>query len=100
MKIFDYIFVVLTIVWYLLYALTFSNLSQINQYFDMFVFYYKVYVCLLLIFYFNPYINVKLTKVKKQMIFTSSLMLLFSIGFKNIFINVSSHFNFIKNKIQ
>ena len=100
MKIFDYIFVVLTIAWYFFYALTFTNLSQINQYFDMFVFYYKVYVCLLLILYFNPYITVKLTKVKKQMVFTAALMLLFSIGFKNIFTSVSSHFNFIKNNLQ
>ena len=100
MKIFDYIFVVLTIAWYFFYALTFTNLSQINQYFDMFVFYYKVYVCLLLILYFNPYITVKLTKVKKQMVFTAALMLLFSIGLKNILTNISSHFYFIKNTLQ
>ena len=33
----------------------------------------------------NPYTNIKLTKVKRQMVFSAALMLLFSIGVNNIF---------------
>jgi hypothetical protein len=43
--------------------------------------------------------NIKLTNVKKQMVFSASLMLLFSIGINKIWGNISDHFNFIKDKV-
>jgi len=100
MNLFDYIFVLLTFAWYIFYGLTFVNIiPNVHQYFLIFVFYYEIYVCLLLILYFNPYMNIKLNKVKKQMIFSASLMLLFSIGINKILGNISDHFNFIKDKL-
>ena len=100
MNLFDYIFVILTFAWYIFYGLTFINIiPNAHQYFLTFVFYYEVYVCLLLIFYFNPYMNIKLNNVKKQMVFSASLMLLFSIGINKILGNISDHFNFIKDKV-
>lgn len=96
MNLFDYIFVILTFSWYIFYGLTFVNIIPNAQgYFLNFVFYYEVYVCLLLIFYFNPYKNITLTSVKKQMVFSASLMLLFSIGIKNILSKLTQHFKYL-----
>ena len=61
-----------------------NKLQKLSTYFNNFSFYYQVYVCLLLVFYFNPYVNVSFTKVKKQMVFGAALMLLFSIGLSHI----------------
>ena len=64
MNLFDNIFVILTFAWYIFYGLTFINIiPNAQQYFLTFVFYYQIYVCLLLIFYFNPYMNIKLNNV-------------------------------------
>ena len=99
MNLFDYIFVILTFAWYIFYGLTFINIiPNAQQYFKTFSFYYEVYVCLLLIAYFNPYTDIKLTKIKKQIVFTSALMLLFSIGVNNIVDTISVHVNIVKNK--
>lgn len=98
MNYFDYIFVVLTFAWYIFYALTKIKLiPNIDNYFSIFIFYYQIYICLLLMCYFNPFMNVKLTKVKKQMIFTAALMLLFSIGTKNIYNKIKYHINLINS---
>ena len=97
MNILEYIFVLLTFAWYIFYGITFMNIIP-RLYFKTFSFYYEMYVCLLLIAYFNPYTDIKLTKIKKQIVFTSALMLLFSIGVNNIVDTVSVHVNFIKNK--
>lgn len=96
----DYIFIILTFAWYGFYALTLINYSNSKLYFENFSFYYQVYVCLLIIYYFNPYMNVSLTKVKKQMIFSSALMLLFSIGIHSIFNKIKNHLIFIKDKVK
>lgn len=95
---FDYIFVVLTFAWYIFYGLTFINIIP-QLYFSNFVLYYEIYVCLLLIFYFNPYMNIKLTKVKKQMVFSAALMLLFSIGVDRISNKVNMHIRFLHKKL-
>lgn len=99
MNLLDYIFLILTFIWYILYALTFTTFNDINIVFNYFSFYYQIYVCLLLIFYFNPYGNVKLTQVKRQMIFSAALMLLFSMGLKNIYYKINYHFSLIKKNI-
>ena len=99
MNYFDYTFLVLTFLWYIFYGMTILNYKNSTLYFNNFSFYYQVYVCLLLIGYFNPYINVKFTKVKRQMVFTAALMLLFSIGIQTIFSKMNLHFNFIKDKV-
>ena len=99
MNLLDYIFLILTFIWYILYALTFTTFNDINIVFNYFAFYYQIYVCLLLIFYFNPYGNVKLTQVKRQMIFSAALMLLFSMGLKNIYYKINYHFSLIKKNI-
>lgn len=98
MNYFDYIFIVLTFGWYFFYGLTFLDISN-NKMFQEFSFIYEVYVCLLLICYFNPFINVKLTKVKKQMIFSAALMLLFSIGVNNIYNKLSKMYFIMKEKV-
>ena len=96
----DYIFILLTFAWYGFYSLKLINYTNANIYFDNFSFYYQIYVCLLLIYYFNPYMNVTLTKVKKQMIFSAALMLLFSIGIVPIFNKIKNHINLIKDKVK
>lgn len=99
MNLFDYIFVMLTFAWYIFYGLTFVDIiPNSKQNFLNFVFYYEVYVCLLLIFYFNPYMNITLTKVKKQMVFSAALMLLFSVGIENILNNLTRHFKYLFQK--
>lgn len=99
MNLFDYIFVMLTFAWYIFYGLTFIDIiPNSQQNFLKFVFYYEVYVCLLLIFYFNPYMNITLTKVKKQMVFSAALMLLFSIGIENILNKLTHHFKYLFQK--
>ena len=99
MNYFDYIFIILTFGWYIFYAMTFLNIPNNDEMFREFAFYYEVYVCLLLIGYFNPYTNIKLTKVKRQMVFSAALMLLFSIGVNNIFNKLNKTYLFIKEKV-
>ena len=99
MNYFDYIFIILTFGWYIFYAMTFLDIPNNNEMFREFAFYYEVYVCLLLIGYFNPYINIKLIKVKRQMVFSAALMLLFSIGVNNIFNKLNKTYLFIKEKV-
>ena len=99
MNLFDYIFVMLTFAWYIFYGLTFVDIiPNSKQNFLNFVFYYEVYVCLLLIFYFNPYMNITLTNVKKQMVFSAALMLLFSVGIENILNKLTHHFKYLFQK--
>ena len=93
------IFIILTFGWYIFYAMTFLDIPNNNEMFREFAFYYEVYVCLLLIGYFNPYTNIKLTKVKRQMVFSAALMLLFSIGINNIFNKINKTYLFIKEKV-
>ena len=92
----DYIYVILTFLWYILNALSLLHIEDGKLYFETFSFYYQIYVCFLLIYYFNPYLDVKLTKVKKQMIFSAAIMLLFSIGIQNIYNTLFKHATFIK----
>lgn len=99
MNYFDYIFIILTFGWYIFYAMTFLNITNNDEMFHEFAFYYEVYVCLLLIGYFNPYTNIKLTNVKRQMVFSAALMLLFSIGINRIMNKIMFIMDFIKEKV-
>tara|TARA_Y100000591_G_C21845707_1_gene708591 strand:- start:2610 stop:2909 length:300 start_codon:yes stop_codon:yes gene_type:complete len=99
MNFFDYIFIILTFGWYVFYVMTFFNIPNKNKIFHEFSFFYEVYVCLLLIIYFNPFINIKLTKVKRQMVFSAAIMLLFSIGINKIMNKIMFIMDFIKEKV-
>jgi len=95
----DYTYVILTFLWYILYGISFLHIEDGHVYFETFSFYYQIYVCSLLIYYFSPYHNVNLTKVKKQMIFSAAIMLLFSIGIQNIYRTMSKHAIYLKEII-
>ena len=85
--------------WYFFYAMTFFDIPNNTNMFHEFSFFYQVYVCLLLIGYFNPFTYIKLTKVKKEMVFSAAIMLLFSIGINNIFNKINKSYLFIKEKV-
>jgi len=82
MKYYEKLFNLLNWTWYLLYGLAYTNTWEHAQ--PMLVkitFYYKIFISLVLIYFFNPLSKTVLTSTHKSIVFSAATFILLSEGF-------------------
>ena len=86
------------IISYLLYAAALFGVSRnAPMYISTIDYYVKIYVCLFLIYRFNPFrTNIEFTELDRRIVFSSGLFLLTTTAINQIAIH---YFDFVKQKI-
>lgn len=86
MKYYERLFKLLTWSWYLLYGLAYTNTwEHAAELLHKITFYYKIFVALVLIWFFHPFTNSDFTPTHKSIVFSAATFILFSEGLMNIF---------------
>ena len=76
--------------WYILFGLAYFNIWQPAKiYLPTVTFYFKIFVTLFIIYFFNPYKSIKFNDFHRRMIFTAGTFLLLSEGLMYIFYKMS-----------
>ena len=90
MKYYEKLFNLLTWSWYILFGLAYFNIWQPAKiYLPTVTFYFKIFVTLFIIYFFNPYKSIKFNDFHRRMIFTAGTFLLLSEGLMYIFYKMS-----------
>lgn len=85
------LFILLNYSWYILFGLAYFDIWQPAKiYLSTVTFYFKIFVTLFIIYFFNPYKTIKFNDFHRRMIFTAGTFLLLSEGLMYIF-NKMSH---------
>lgn len=79
--------------WFLYIAIALGVSSTAPQYLDDLQYYVKIYICLFLIFRFNPFRNTKFTNLDGRISFSAGLFLLATTAIGNL---LKTYFNQIK----
>ena len=88
---FEKLFILLNYSWYILFGLAYFNIwKPAKIYLPIVTFYFKIFVSLFIIYFFNPYKSIKFNDFHRRMIFTAGTFLLLSEGLMYIF-NKMSH---------
>ena len=91
MKFYEKLFIYLTNSWYILFILASLKLWNLAQlYLNKITYYYNLLVALVLIVYYNPFVNTKITPIHRKMVFSSAFFLLVTIGLENLIDDLSS----------
>jgi|UniRef100_A0A6C0IPE3 hypothetical protein len=86
MNLLENLFILLNYVWYILFALAYFDIWQPAVVFlDVVTFYFKIFVSLFLIYFFNPYKFIKFTEFHRRIVFTAGTFMLFSEGLMYVF---------------
>ncbi|RZD41967.1 MAG: hypothetical protein CXT73_04035 [Methanobacteriota archaeon] len=86
MKFYEKLFILLNYLWYILFGLAYFDIWHLaNVYLKIVTFYFKIFVTLFLIYFFNPYKTIIFTDFHRRMVFTAGTFLLFSEGLMFIF---------------
>ncbi len=92
-KFYNYI----TYLWYILFFIAFFQLSKYApEYLDELVIIIKTFICVFLLYRFNPYSKKEFTDFDKRIVFDSALYLLFSSLFVEFYLIFKKRFNKIK----
>ena len=91
MNIYKLIFVILNYSWYILFGLAYTNTwEHAAPMLVKITFYYKIFVSLVIMYFFNPLSKTELTSTHKSIIFTAATFILLSEGLMNVFNNISN----------
>lgn len=94
MKYYEKLFKLFTWSWYILFGLAYTNTwKHANPLLQKVTFYYKIFVSLVIIYFFNPFAKTELTSTHKSIIFTAATFILLSEGLMNVL-------NYISNDAQ
>ena len=98
MDFYEKIFLYLTYSWYVFFILAYFNLwPKASEYYELINFYYALFLALVLILRFNPFVYYKTTETTRSMVFSAGIALLLSMGFSKIKHNLNKTKNKIKN---
>ena len=93
------LYTILVIVWYILFILNILGIwKESGIYLEKSEYYLKMYIGLVLLYYFNPFIKRDISKVNKGMIFTGALYLILTTTFHEFFGRITNDTKEIKNK--
>ena len=82
---------------YIFFIISFFQLSKYApEYLDELVIIIKTFICVFLLYHFNPYSKKKFTDFDKRIVFDSALYLLFSILFVEFYLIFKKRFDKIK----
>tara|TARA_Y100001970_G_scaffold164036_1_gene200426 strand:+ start:2348 stop:2692 length:345 start_codon:yes stop_codon:yes gene_type:complete len=85
MKLYEMLFMYLTYTWYILFALASMKLWTFAQlYLDKITYYYNLFVALVLMYHFNPFIKTEITKTHKKMVFSAASFVFISVGLEQL----------------
>lgn len=85
MKIYERLFIYLTTLMYILFALAHLKLWNVAQlYLDKITYYYNLLIAIVLMYYFNPFIKTQITEIHRKMIFTAAFLVFVTIGVDNL----------------
>ena len=91
MKYYEKLFNLLTWSWYILFGLAYTNTwKHANALLTKITFYYKIFVSLVIMYFFNPLTKTEITSTHKSIIFTAATFILLSEGLMNILNNISN----------
>lgn len=91
MKYYEKLFKLLTWSWYILFGLAYTNTwKHANILLTKITFYYKIFVSLVIIYFFNPLTKTEITSTHKSIIFTAATFILLSEGLMKILYNISN----------
>jgi hypothetical protein len=94
------VYTILVYSWYVFFALNKLGIwEESNEYLEKSEYYLKIYVGLVLLYYFNPFIKRDVSKVDKGVIFTGALYLILTSTFHEFFGRITSDTIKIKNKV-
>jgi len=86
--------------WYIFFALSKFNLwKNADLYLEKSAYYLKMYIGIMLLYYFNPMIKRELKEEHKGMIFTAACYILFTSTFEEFFSRVKTDTVNVKNDI-
>ena len=80
MKLYEKLFMYLTYTWYILFALASMKLWTFAQlYLDKITYYYNLFLAVVLMYHFNPFMETEITEIhQKNGIFSSIICIYFS----------------------
>lgn len=105
MKFYERLFKLLTMSWYILFGLAYTNYwDESNALLEKVTFYYKIFVASVLIWFFNPLHKTEFTETHKSIVFSAATFILFSTGLMTVLDNVTQDtkiaFNFTGNTVN
>ena len=83
----------------LLFITIFSTSKYAPEYLDELVIIIKTFICVFLLYHFNPYSKKKFTDFDKRIVFDSALYLLFSSLFVEFYLIFKKRLDKMKNKL-
>ena len=90
MRFYEQVFIYLTYVWYILFAIARFELWEFAEiYLEKITFYLNILVSFTLLYYFNPLSKTKMTKTHKRMVFSAALFILTTEGLNNVIARIS-----------
>ena len=93
------VYTILVYSWYVFFALNKLGIWRESEiYLEKSEYYLKMYIGLVLLYYFNPFIKRDISKVNKEMIFTGALYLILTSTFHEFFGRITNDTMEIKNK--
>jgi energy-coupling factor transporter transmembrane protein EcfT len=86
MKLYENLFILLNYAWYILFSLAYFDIwHPAKIYLQSVTFYFKIFVSVFLIYFFNPWNTVKFNDFHRTIVFTAGTFILFSEGLMFIF---------------
>ena len=99
MKIYERLFIYLTTLVYILFALAHLKLWNFAQlYLDKITYYYNLLIAIVLMYYFNPFIKTKITEIHRKMIFTAAFFVFVTLGLDNLINDLKTEASAITSK--
>lgn len=93
------VYTILVNSWYIFFALNKLGIwEESNEYLEKSEYYLKIYIGLVLLYYFNPFIKRDISKVDRSVIFTGAVYLILTSTFHEFFGRITNDTIEIKNK--
>ena len=93
------LYTILVLSWYLFFILNRLGIwRESGVYLEKSEYYLRMYIGLILLYYFNPFIKRDISKVDKGMIFTGAIYLVFTSTFHEFFGRITNDTKALKNK--
>ena len=94
------IYNVLIYSWYIFFALSKLNLwEHADLYLEKSAYYLKMYIGVMLLYYFNPLKKLEMKPIHRNMVFTAATFILFTSTFEEFFSRVRNDTYHVKDKL-
>jgi hypothetical protein len=86
--------------WYIFFALSKLDLwERADLYLEKSAYYLKMYIGVMLVYYFNPLRRLEMKPMHREMVFTAATFILFTSTFEEFFSRVRDDTSVVKNKL-